>query len=219
MSSFGTTGASPEVENELTHLMSLRGEPRRSTPLPTHPQRPKPVVPSAAASPKSGTASPAALARLAATVDNRPLVVDGSNLAWISSASRAAGGRPSFAVMEQGVAALQRRYPNGDVHVVIDATLRHDVVERERAAVQAAIDARRVVQPPAGTEGRGDALVVDIANAVDGVIVSNDNFAPLQPANPWLRTSGRMLGATLSQGVWVFSSRVPPLNSGGRYKP
>jgi hypothetical protein len=54
---------------------------------------------------------------------------------------------------------------------------------------------------------------------VDGVIVSNDNFTPLQPANPWLRTSGRMLGATLPQGVWVFSSRVPPLNSGARYKP
>ncbi|MFF9576207.1 hypothetical protein ACF1BA_13470 [Streptomyces rubiginosohelvolus] len=53
---------------------------------------------------------PVALARLAATVDNRPLVVDDFNLAWISSASRAAGGRPSFAVMEQGVAALQRRY-------------------------------------------------------------------------------------------------------------
>ncbi|WP_406431265.1 hypothetical protein OHA59_35705 [Streptomyces sp. NBC_01589] len=82
--------------------------------------------------------------------------------------------------------------------------------------MQSAIDARRVAQPPAGTEGRGDALVVDIA--VDGVIVSNDNFAPLQAANPWLRTSGRMLGATLSQGVWVFSLRVPPLNSGARYK-
>lgn len=84
--------------------------------------------------------------------------------------------------------------------------------------MQAAIDARQVVQPPAGTEGRGDALVVDIANAVDGVIVSNDNFAPLQASNPWLRTSGRMLGATLSQGVWVFSSRIPPLNNSARYK-
>ncbi|MEU2054234.1 Hsp70 family protein [Streptomyces bungoensis] len=218
VSSFGTTGASPEVEKELTHLMSLSGTSQRSAPLPTHPHRTKPAVPSVAVSPKPGKASPEALARLAATGDNRPLVVDGSNLAWVSSVSRAAGGRPRFAVLEEGVAALQRRFPNKDIHVVIDATLRHDVAAEERAAVQAAIDARRVVQPPAGTEGRGDALVVDIANAVDGVIVSNDNFAPLQAANPWLRTPGRMLGATLSQGVWVFSSRVPPLNSGARYK-
>jgi hypothetical protein len=90
------------------------------------------------------------------------------------------------------------------------------VEESEREAVEAAIDAGKVVQPPAGTEGRGDGLVVDIADAVGGVIVSNDNFAPLQETNPWLRTSGRVLGATVSRGVWVFSPRVPPAASRGR---
>ncbi|MEU0914536.1 hypothetical protein [Streptomyces althioticus] len=59
------------------------------------------------------------------------------------------------------------------------------------------------------TEGRGDALVISIAEEVGGVIVSNDNFAPFQRANPWLLDVGRVLGATQSQGVWVFNPRRP----------
>ncbi|MFC5911305.1 hypothetical protein [Streptacidiphilus monticola] len=96
------------------------------------------------------------------------------------------------------------------MHIVIDATLRHDVPPEERPAIEAAIDARVVVQPPAGAEGRGDALVANIAAQVDGVAVSNDSFAPLHRLHPWLRTAGRMIGATRSQGVWVFTPRTPP---------
>ena len=88
-------------------------------------------------------------------------------------------------------------------------TLRHDVAAEERPLVEAAIADGTVVQPPAGTEGRGDALVISIADEVSGVIVSNDNFAPFQRANPWLRDAGRVMGATHSQGVWVFNRRTP----------
>ncbi|MFC8620630.1 PIN domain-containing protein [Streptomyces anulatus] len=75
--------------------------------------------------------------------------------------------------------------------------------------MEKAITDATVVQPPAGTEGRGDALVISIAEEVRGGIVSNDNFAPFQRANPWLRASGRVMGATHPQGVWVFNRRVP----------
>jgi hypothetical protein len=51
--------------------------------------------------------------------------------------------------------------------------------------------------------------VISIAEEVGGVIVSNDNFAPFQKENPWLRVSGRVMGATHSQGVWVFNRHVP----------
>jgi hypothetical protein len=96
-----------------------------------------------------------------------------------------------------------------DAAVANDATPRHDVSAEERPQVEAAIAANKGVQPPAGTEGRGDALVISIAEEVCGVIISNDNFAPFQKANPWLRDAGRVLGATHSQGVWVFNRRVP----------
>jgi hypothetical protein len=87
--------------------------------------------------------------------------------------------------------------------------LRHDVSAEERPDVEAAIAAGTVVQPPAGTEVRGDALVISIAAEVGGVIVSNDNFAPFQKTNPWLRAAGRVMGATHSQGIWVFNPRTP----------
>ncbi|GAA3214222.1 hypothetical protein GCM10020256_14880 [Streptomyces thermocoprophilus] len=87
--------------------------------------------------------------------------------------------------------------------------MRHDVPPEERPLVEEAIADGTVVQPPAGTEGRGDALVISIAHEVGGVIVSNDNFTPFQRANPWLRDPGRVMGATHSQGVWVFNRRVP----------
>ncbi|MEV7995036.1 hypothetical protein AB0O67_24970 [Streptomyces sp. NPDC086077] len=49
------------------------------------------------------------------------------------------------------------------------------------------------------------------------VIVSNDNFAPFQKANPWLLDTGRVLAATHSQGVWVFNPRRPnPVGAAGR---
>ncbi|MGI5038280.1 Hsp70 family protein [Streptomyces sp. JAC128] len=211
VSNFGTAGASPEVEKELNDLLTMSAMPKVEDPRPTHPPRPGPAT-----KPQPSFVAPRAGNGSSAQADTRPLVVDGSNLAWVSSPSRGAGGKPSFARLEAGVAALLSRFPERDMHVVVDATLRHDVEEVERAAVEAAIDAGKVVQPPAGTEGRGDGLVVDIADAVGGVIVSNDNFAPLQETNPWLRTSGRMLGATVSQGVWVFSPRIPPAPSRGR---
>ncbi|MFE3761232.1 Hsp70 family protein [Streptomyces sp. NPDC059104] len=203
VSAFGIAGASPEVRSELEALLSLDGGAAAG---------PRPPTPAAvaAALPKS--------APLLGTVESlRPLIVDGSNLAWISSPRRQAGGRPSFATLLEGIAALKRRFPGRDVHVVVDATLRHDVLPEEREAVQTAIDARTVVQPPAGTQGRGDALVIELANETDGIVVTNDNFAPFQTANQWLRTEGRVLGATMSGDIWVFNPRVPPASGGVRH--
>ncbi|MBN3929618.1 hypothetical protein IQ279_08185 [Streptomyces verrucosisporus] len=49
-----------------------------------------------------------------------------------------------------------------------------------------------------------------MAERLDGHDQSgHDNFAPFQRANPWLRDSGRVMGATHSQGVWVFNPRRP----------
>ncbi|MGA5872399.1 Hsp70 family protein [Streptomyces cinereoruber] len=203
---FGDGNVLPEVRRELDRLRALTPAARPST-APTHPQQVRPRDPDAGA-PKP--APPASAPLPAGAVPNSaPLVIDGSNLAWNGRPPRAAGGRPSFAALQAAVRSLRFKHQERDIHVVVDATLRHDVSAEERPLVEAAVADGTVVQPPAGTEGRGDALVISIAEEVGGVIVSNDNFAPFQRANPWLRTSGRVMGATQSQGVWVFNRRVP----------
>ncbi|MFB6715268.1 Hsp70 family protein [Streptomyces sp. NPDC056358] len=203
---FGDGSVLPEVKAELARLLDLAPAARPAT-APTHPQQARPRaqgngVPKPAP-PRSGPPSAGAVAAA------QPLVIDGSNLAWNGRPPRAAGGRPSYAALLAAVRSLQFKHPDRDIHVVVDATLRHDVSAEERPLVEAAIADNTLVQPPAGTEGRGDALVISIAEEVHGMIVSNDNFAPFQKAHPWLRDSGRVMGATHSQGVWVFNRRVP----------
>jgi molecular chaperone DnaK (HSP70) len=203
---FGDGNVLPGVKSELDRLLALAPTARPAT-APTHPQQvrpqnqgngaPKPARPRSSTPPAGAVAASA------------PLVIDGSNLAWNGRPPRTAGGSPSFAALQSAVRSLRFKHPDRDIHVVVDATLRHDVSAEERPLVETAIADGTVVQPPAGTEGRGDALVISIAEEVHGVIVSNDNFAPFQKANPWLRVSGRVMGATHSQGVWVFNRRVP----------
>jgi molecular chaperone DnaK (HSP70) len=201
---FGDGNVLPEVKKELERLLSLAPAVRAAT-TPTHPQTAG--TPGAEGQPSRSPARPSTGKAQSSAAS--PLVVDGSNLAWNGRPPRAAGGRPSFAALQAAVRSLRFKHPDCDIHVVVDATLRHDVSADERAQVEAAIADGKVVQPPAGTEGRGDALVISIAEEVGGVIISNDNFAPFQKANPWLRDAGRVLGATHSQGVWVFNRRVP----------
>ncbi|WP_327304549.1 hypothetical protein OG730_14000 [Streptomyces sp. NBC_01298] len=219
---FGDGAVPPEIHKELDRLLALRPT-GRTAPEPTHPQQ-APVTkaqpdrnPFAVQSPTPGPA-PRARTGLGGAPSAAPLVVDGSNLAWNGRPPRGAGGKPSFAALRAAIKSLRFNHRDRDMHVVVDATLRHDVSEAARPQVEAAIAAGTVVQPPAGTEGVGDALVISIAEEVAGVIVSNDNFGPFQKANPWRRAPGRVLGATQSQGIWVFTSRRPNLASPGAHR-
>ncbi|MFE1882342.1 Hsp70 family protein [Streptomyces diastatochromogenes] len=203
--SFGSGGATPEVRKELDELLSAT--PASSPLLSGNASEngARPAVPrSRVGGPEQGD-------------DVHTLVVDGSNLAWIGhSPSRPGvyedGDRPSFAQLVGAREALAKKFPGADIHVVVDATFRHKVAEGEKAAVVAALSKGDILQPPAGTEGKGDALVVAIADESDAVVVTNDNYAELQSRHPWLRESGRVLGATYTKGVWVFTPRtcVPP---------
>ncbi|MFG2504929.1 Hsp70 family protein [Streptomyces rubiginosohelvolus] len=188
--SFSSGGPTPAVRKELDDLLAGNTV---TTLLPTQKRRRS-----------AGSASKA-------------LVVDGSNLAWIGRSPRRPGvygrdDRPSYAQLLSARDALTSRYPDAVLHVVVDATFRHKVAEEERAAVDSALGTGDLIQPPAGTEGKGDALVTAIAQDTDGIVVTNDNFAELQGRYPWLRDKERVLGATLSQGMWVFTPRtcVPP---------
>ncbi|WP_284575618.1 Hsp70 family protein [Streptomyces sp. 2P-4] len=188
--SFSSGGPTPAVRRELDDLLAGNTV---TTLLPTQTRRRS-----------AGSASKA-------------LVVDGSNLAWIGRSPRRPGvygrdDRPSYAQLLSARDALASRYPDAVLHVVVDATFRHKVAEEERAAVDSALATGNLIQPPAGTEGKGDALVTAIAQDSDGIVVTNDNYAELQGRYPWLRDKDRVLGATLTQGMWVFTPRtcVPP---------
>lgn len=216
--SFGSGGPTPEVRAELAELLAGNRQvillavpppppavsapcvatPRQS-PVPAAPKyTPKAVVPAEATSPKT-------------------LVVDGSNLAWIGHSPRRSGNyesedRPSFQQLLTARATLASRFPDAQIHLVVDATLRHLVAPGERESVQEALSKGDIIQPPAGTEGKGDALVAAIADDTGAMVVTNDNYAELQDRYPWLLETGRVLGATLSHGIWIFAPRtcVPP---------
>ncbi|MFE1750105.1 Hsp70 family protein [Streptomyces anandii] len=188
--SFSSGGPTPAVRKELDDLLAGNTVTR---PLAVQPRK------------QASGSAPAVL------------VVDGSNLAWIGRSPRRpgvydSGDRPSFAQLLSARDALTSRYPDAVLHVVVDATFRHKVAEEERAAVDSALSKGDLIQPPAGTEGKGDALVAAIAEDTGGTVVTNDNYVELQSRYPWLRDKERVLGVTLSKGMWVFTPRtcVPP---------
>jgi hypothetical protein len=145
---FGDRTVPPEIENELHDLFSLRTT-GRETPRPTHPQ-PLPAIQAQDGQGGGGTAvrpTPASMAQSvkAAKQPAAALVVDGSNLAWNGRPPRSAGGRPSFQALQAAIKSLRFKNADRDIHVVVDATLRHDVAADERPLVEEAIAAGTVV--------------------------------------------------------------------------
>ncbi|MGW7042018.1 Hsp70 family protein [Streptomyces avermitilis] len=198
--SFGSGGPTPEVRKELDDLLMVN--PATS-----------PLLAADATGDRTPTVPRSRAGSSEQSGEVRSLVVDGSNLAWIGHSPQRPGvyetdDRPSFAQLVKAREALEKKYPGADIHLVVDASFRHKVSEEERAEVVAALSKGDIIQPPAGTEGKGDALVVAIADESDAVVVTNDNYAELQGRYPWLRATGRVLGATYTKDVWIFTPRT-----------
>lgn len=143
------------------------------------------------------------------------LVVDGSNLACQGRDVRG-GETPSYSQLRRAMVRLGEVYPGARVIVVVDANLRHKLDPADRARLEEDARASRVLETPAGTVGRGDALALQIAKQENAIVVSNDSFREHQDAHPWLRESNRVVGATHLDGAWYFVPRVPPRPSGSR---
>ncbi|MGW2779990.1 Hsp70 family protein [Streptomyces populi] len=199
--SFGSGGPTPEVRRELDDLLTADPAP---SPL-LMPRTAGDGAQSSTARSRAGDSEPGN--------DVHTLVVDGSNLAWIGHSPSRPGvyetdDRPSYAQLVEAREALAKKYPDAEIHLVVDASFRHKVSEAEREEVVSALSKGDIIQPPAGTEGKGDALVAAIADESSAVVVTNDNYIELQSRYPWLRESGRVLGATYTKRAWIFTPRT-----------
>ena len=132
------------------------------------------------------------------------VVVDGSNIA---TEGRSA---PSLAQLDEAVRAFLDEHPHDKVTVVVDATFAHRIDKKERAKFEEAVLAGEIVTPPAGTVGRGDAFVLQIADKADAVVLSNDSFQEFHGTYDWLFDQGRLYGGKPVEHVgWIFVPRTP----------
>jgi hypothetical protein len=132
------------------------------------------------------------------------LVVDGSNIAT--------EGRqlPSLAQLEEALEAFLAEHKFERVTVVVDATFGHRINTKERRWYEEAVAANRIITPPAGAIGRGDAFILEIAKRAGATILSNDSFQEFHGDNAWLFDEGRLYGGKPIPHVgWVFVARSP----------
>ncbi len=132
------------------------------------------------------------------------VVVDGSNIATEGRTT------PSLRQLDDAVTTFMEEHQVDTITVVVDATFPNRIDQSERAEFEAALLAGELVTPPAGTIGRGDAFILQVAEKVDATVLSNDSFQELHATRPWIFDEGRLIGGKPVPGVgWVFSLRTP----------
>ena len=132
------------------------------------------------------------------------VVVDGSNIATEGRTT------PSLRQLDDAVTSFMEEHKVDKITVVVDATFPNRIDPSERAEYEAALLAGELVTPPAGTIGRGDAFILQVAEKVEATVLSNDSFQELHASRPWIFDEGRLIGGKPVPGVgWVFSLRTP----------
>ncbi|MCK4177450.1 hypothetical protein ACFFRE_03300 [Aciditerrimonas ferrireducens] len=132
------------------------------------------------------------------------VVVDGSNIATEGRST------PSLAQLDEAVRQLHEELPDHEIIVVVDATFGHRIDPAERAQYEEAEAHGELISPPAGTIGRGDAFLLQVAARAGAVVLSNDSFQEFHGDHPWLFEPGRLLGGKPIPGIgWVFTPRTP----------
>nr|MDA8269493.1 hypothetical protein [Actinomycetota bacterium] len=132
------------------------------------------------------------------------IVVDGSNIATEGRSI------PSLTQLDEAVRQLQQEMPDHQVIVVVDATFGHRIDPSEKPDFDEAEAHGEVVSPPAGTIGRGDAFLLQVAQRADAMVLSNDSFQEFHGDHEWLFEAGRLIGGKPVPGVgWIFTARTP----------
>jgi len=132
------------------------------------------------------------------------LVVDGSNIATEGRSL------PSLGQLLDAVDAISKEHPKATVTVIVDATFGHRIDPSERAAYDEQVNQGKIITPPAGVIGRGDAFILEVADRASAIILSNDSFQEFHGTYDWLFQEGRLLGGKHVPGVgWIFLPRSP----------
>lgn len=132
------------------------------------------------------------------------VVVDGSNLATEGRTS------PSLRQLDEAVTTYAREHPDAQIVVVVDASFGHRIDPEERGEFEKAEREGKLVSPPAGAIGRGDAFVLRIAERTGATVLSNDSFQEFHAEHPWLFDEDRLVGGKPVPGVgWIFTRRTP----------
>jgi len=104
----------------------------------------------------------------------RHVVVDGSNIATEGRSL------PSLQQLDEAVRAFLAERPHDICTVVVDATFEHRIDASERATYDEALAANELLTPPAGSIGRGDKFILEIADRANATVFSNDSFNDLR---------------------------------------
>jgi hypothetical protein len=132
------------------------------------------------------------------------VVVDGSNIATEGRSL------PSLAQLDEAVRAFLAEHPHDLCTVIVDATFEHRIDASERKLYDEALAAGELLTPPAGSVGRGDKFILEIANRSGATVFSNDSFQEFHGEYEWLFDEGRLVGGKPVPGVgWVFIERTP----------
>ncbi|HSH22444.1 MAG TPA: S1 RNA-binding domain-containing protein, partial [Acidimicrobiales bacterium] len=135
---------------------------------------------------------------------SKHLVVDGSNIATEGRSL------PSLAQLDEAVQAFLRERPHDTYTVVVDATFGHRIDASEKAIYEEALAANEMITPPAGTIGRGDKFLLEIADRANATVFSNDSFQEFHGEYEWLFDTGRLIGGKpVPQVGWIFTERTP----------
>jgi hypothetical protein len=120
----------------------------------------------------------------------RKIVVDGSNVAFEEFSK---GGTPKVS----NLVAVRKHLEERGFHpmIIVDASLKHKVDDPDQ--LEALIFNERIHQVPAGTDA--DYWVLETAQRIDGLVVSNDRFLPYHDAYPWIEE--RRIPFMISEGL------------------
>ncbi|MGD9797614.1 MAG: hypothetical protein AB7V15_05850 [Acidimicrobiia bacterium] len=132
------------------------------------------------------------------------VVVDGSNIATEGRSL------PSLRQLDEAVRAFLTERPHELCTVVVDATFEHRIDKSEKQLYDEALAANELLTPPAGSIGRGDKFILEIADKSGATVFSNDSFQEFHGEYDWLFDAGRLVGGKPVPGVgWVLIERTP----------
>lgn len=136
---------------------------------------------------------------------------EGVNFVVIDGSNAAAGGGfrpPNFQRLRGTVVAVAAKFPCARVVTVVDANLRYALGEGDARTLEEEIKFGKIISAPARTVGAGDAVILEIASALDAVIVTNDCFRDFVDDFPFLTEVGRVFGiVSLDDGPTLLVAR------------